>query len=259
MAMTLTEKAAYIKGLKEGLTLDESKPEVKLINALIDIIDDLALDVSDLEDEIALPSGLTGIKDNTSECSVLFMGGAHGKNDNFDGLFKYYAGGVQYENLKVEEKKTTFLKNMGFKRKQASSTDDNCVYYLYDTPEGSDHEVGYTQNICYNDGDLEVTDGVSLTLCRSNFERIDGSEQDINEGCLAPLKFVVDETDGVCEDDLLCMWMDQDCGIGFATVRDWCEDHDVDDDDLIAVGIDAHHLGVIFSGAFALIAGASSA
>ncbi len=54
MAMTLTEKAAYIKGLKEGLTLDESKPEVKLINALIDIIDDLALDVSDLEDEIAM-------------------------------------------------------------------------------------------------------------------------------------------------------------------------------------------------------------
>ena len=54
MAMTLTEKAAYIKGLKEGLTLDESKPEVKLINALIDIIDDLALDVSDLEDEVAL-------------------------------------------------------------------------------------------------------------------------------------------------------------------------------------------------------------
>ncbi|MBR3095261.1 MAG: hypothetical protein IKH12_06710, partial [Clostridia bacterium] len=56
MAMTLTEKAAYIKGLKEGLTLDESKPEVKLINALIDIIDDLALDVSDLEDEVALVS-----------------------------------------------------------------------------------------------------------------------------------------------------------------------------------------------------------
>jgi len=54
MAMTLTEKAAYIKGLKEGLVLDESKPEIKLINALIDIIDDLSLDVSDLEDELAL-------------------------------------------------------------------------------------------------------------------------------------------------------------------------------------------------------------
>lgn len=54
MAMTLTEKAAYIKGLKDGLVLDESKPEIKIINALIDIIDDLALTASDLEDEVAL-------------------------------------------------------------------------------------------------------------------------------------------------------------------------------------------------------------
>jgi len=54
MAMTLTEKAAYIKGLAEGLGLDESKPETKIINALLDIIDDLALSVSDLEDELVL-------------------------------------------------------------------------------------------------------------------------------------------------------------------------------------------------------------
>ncbi len=54
MAMTLTEKAAYIKGLAEGLGLDESKPETKIINALIDIIDDLSLAVSDLEDELVL-------------------------------------------------------------------------------------------------------------------------------------------------------------------------------------------------------------
>lgn len=54
MAMTLTEKAAYIKGLAEGLGLDESKPETKIINALIDVIDDLSLAVSDLEDELVL-------------------------------------------------------------------------------------------------------------------------------------------------------------------------------------------------------------
>ena len=54
MAMTLTEKAAYIKGLAEGLGLDESKPETKIINALIDIVDELSLSVSDLEDELVL-------------------------------------------------------------------------------------------------------------------------------------------------------------------------------------------------------------
>ncbi|MBQ8026873.1 MAG: hypothetical protein IJ261_02020 [Clostridia bacterium] len=52
--MTLTEKAAYIKGLAEGLGLDESKPETKIINALLDLIDDLSLSVSDLEDELVL-------------------------------------------------------------------------------------------------------------------------------------------------------------------------------------------------------------
>jgi hypothetical protein len=54
MAMTLTEKAAYIKGLAEGLGLDENKPETKIINALLDLIDDLSLTVSDLEDELVL-------------------------------------------------------------------------------------------------------------------------------------------------------------------------------------------------------------
>ncbi len=50
--MTVTEKAAYLKGLAEGLNLDETKPESKLINAMIDVIDELALSVADLEDAV---------------------------------------------------------------------------------------------------------------------------------------------------------------------------------------------------------------
>ena len=52
--MTLTEKVAHLKGLSEGLALEESKPEAKLINAIIAVLDDLALTVSDLEDEVAV-------------------------------------------------------------------------------------------------------------------------------------------------------------------------------------------------------------
>lgn len=52
--MTLTEKAAYLKGLASGLALDETKPETKLINAMIDLIDDIALTVADLDDELAV-------------------------------------------------------------------------------------------------------------------------------------------------------------------------------------------------------------
>ncbi|MBR2868857.1 MAG: hypothetical protein IKB88_07345 [Clostridia bacterium] len=54
--MTLTEKVAYLKGLAEGLALDESKPEIKVIKAMMDILDDLALTVADLEDGMDLIS-----------------------------------------------------------------------------------------------------------------------------------------------------------------------------------------------------------
>ena len=49
--MTLTENAAYLKGLAEGLGLDESKPEAKLISKMLDLISDMADSISDLEDE----------------------------------------------------------------------------------------------------------------------------------------------------------------------------------------------------------------
>ena len=48
--MTNTEKVAYIRGLAEGLELDESKKEVKVLNAIIDLLDDMALSMCDLED-----------------------------------------------------------------------------------------------------------------------------------------------------------------------------------------------------------------
>ena len=48
--MTITEKIAYIKGLAEGLSLDESKPEVKVLNAVVDLLDDLAYEVQDMQE-----------------------------------------------------------------------------------------------------------------------------------------------------------------------------------------------------------------
>ena len=48
--MTVTEKVAYIKGLVDGLDLDAKKDEVKVIKAIIDLLDDMAMSVSDLEE-----------------------------------------------------------------------------------------------------------------------------------------------------------------------------------------------------------------
>lgn len=48
--MNLTERISYIRGLCDGLNLDESKPEVKVINAIVELLDDMALAVTDMEE-----------------------------------------------------------------------------------------------------------------------------------------------------------------------------------------------------------------
>ncbi len=52
--MTVTEKAAYLKGLAEMAHFDKETDEVKLIKAMIDVIDEMALSIADLEDELAM-------------------------------------------------------------------------------------------------------------------------------------------------------------------------------------------------------------
>ena len=69
--MNLTEKSAYIKGLMEGLDLDSDKKEVKVIKALVDLVDDLALTVTDLDEDLdqvydeldAIDEDLTDVED----------------------------------------------------------------------------------------------------------------------------------------------------------------------------------------------------
>lgn len=51
--MTVTERVAYLKGLFEGLEIDTDKKEGKILKGVLEVLDDLALTVSDLEDENA--------------------------------------------------------------------------------------------------------------------------------------------------------------------------------------------------------------
>lgn len=52
--MEITEKVAYLKGLVDGLGIDDSTKEGKVIRAIVDLLDDIALSVSDLEDSVDL-------------------------------------------------------------------------------------------------------------------------------------------------------------------------------------------------------------
>ena len=49
----ITNRAAYLMGLAEGLKIDEEKPEGKLIMAMIDLLNDMAEELEALDDEQA--------------------------------------------------------------------------------------------------------------------------------------------------------------------------------------------------------------
>ncbi len=52
--MEITEKVAYLKGLMDGLDIDKTTKEGKVLNAMLDILDDIAYTVSDLNAGIAM-------------------------------------------------------------------------------------------------------------------------------------------------------------------------------------------------------------
>ncbi len=51
--MTVTEKVAYLKGLMEGLELDKTTKEGKILAVMADVLEDMAMSIADLEDENA--------------------------------------------------------------------------------------------------------------------------------------------------------------------------------------------------------------
>ena len=49
--MTISEKMAYVKGLRDGVSLDAEKPEVRVIDAVLDLLGDVAAAIRDLDDQ----------------------------------------------------------------------------------------------------------------------------------------------------------------------------------------------------------------
>ena len=50
--MSVSEKVAYLRGLMEGLDMDEDKKEAKLFNAIIEALDDVASELSDIDEDM---------------------------------------------------------------------------------------------------------------------------------------------------------------------------------------------------------------
>jgi len=51
--MSISEKAAYIKGLAEGMNLDQNTNEGKLTYALLDVLTDVAREIEGLEESVS--------------------------------------------------------------------------------------------------------------------------------------------------------------------------------------------------------------
>ena len=73
--MSITEKVAYLKGLAEGMDLDTEKKEGKLLAAIIDVLEDIALELSDIEDaQEELGEGLDAVSDDLEDVEDLLYG-----------------------------------------------------------------------------------------------------------------------------------------------------------------------------------------
>ena len=66
--MGISEKVAYLKGLMEGMNLNADSNEGKLFLAIADVLDEIALEVEDLTDEVMeLGDGLDVISDDLGD------------------------------------------------------------------------------------------------------------------------------------------------------------------------------------------------
>ena len=70
--MGISEKVAYLKGLMEGMNLSADSNEGKLFRAIVDVLDEIALEVEDLTDEVMeLGDGLDVVSDDLSDVEDL--------------------------------------------------------------------------------------------------------------------------------------------------------------------------------------------
>ena len=66
--MEIMEKVAYLKGLVEGMEIDMSKKEGKILAAIIDVLEELSLEVADLwDDQVELAEGLDVVSDDLAD------------------------------------------------------------------------------------------------------------------------------------------------------------------------------------------------
>jgi DNA-directed RNA polymerase subunit RPC12/RpoP len=89
--MTVTEKVAYLKGLIEGLGIDEGSKEGRIIKAIVEVLDDVALTVTDLEDGLSeISEQVDAIDEDLEDIEKDFYGDDDDDDDEDDDDADYY-------------------------------------------------------------------------------------------------------------------------------------------------------------------------
>ena len=72
--MTISEKAAYLKGLMDGLNLDTDKAEGKMIAAMVELLGDMTKRITDIEETtIAISDELDEIEEDLDAIEDFIM------------------------------------------------------------------------------------------------------------------------------------------------------------------------------------------
>ena len=96
--MTLSEKAAYLKGLMDGIKLDTEKDENRLLKAVVDLLQDMAVSIDDLEDNaIAVSDELDEIEDNLDAIDEFLMDYDEDDEEDFDDDYDYDDEDMDYD------------------------------------------------------------------------------------------------------------------------------------------------------------------
>ena len=83
--MTISEKAAYLKGLMDGLELDTEKAEGKMIAAMVDLLGDVTRRLTDIEETtIAISDELDEIEEDLDAIEDFIMDEDEDEYDDYD-------------------------------------------------------------------------------------------------------------------------------------------------------------------------------
>ncbi len=83
--MTISEKAAYLKGLMDGLNLDTEKAEGKMIAAIVDLLGDVTKRLTDVEETtIAISDELDEIEEDLDAIEDFILDEEDEDYDDYD-------------------------------------------------------------------------------------------------------------------------------------------------------------------------------